>query len=346
MNIYLLLFMLTLLALILDLVAIPFIICWVNYNVIFDPFNKRSLHIFATPLMGGLGIFLGLLAVLTFFHFKVQIIAVLVCFAIMHFADYCDDRHEMKSLVKICIQGMCLILLYFSGFEVNNLYGIFGVYQLPSLFIAVVVILFIVGLINAFRLIDGIYGLVGGISLINAFFFGLIFFMNDQMNYAILAFTACGPVLGFLKYNISVAKKIMSDTGSLFLGLLMNMFMIKVFQTNINAEKSILVVAGLIFLQVFDTIRLFMQLILKRRNQFLADKNHLHYLVLRGFPKYMSSTQIILLLHFTLLGLFFLGLHSHNVLMLTLLIYALLAIVILFLSSFTVVHLWQKIEKS
>lgn len=345
MNTYFLILIPTVLALLISLLVIPQVIKWVNKKGFLAQPNHRTSHVIPTPSMGGVGIFLGLLIVLPFLDFTTEIIVVLASVTVLFVSGFWDDCYEMKSLIKLFIQVGCAIALYLAGFKIDNLHGIMGFNELPEVVSCLLTIVLITGVTNAFNLIDGIDGLAGGVSLINSFFFGLIFLMNNQFNYAVIAFVLCGALLGFLKYNFSPAKIFMGDTGSLFLGLLMSIFMIKTFQTNISTELSVSGSVVLIFLPVFDTIRLFGQRILKKKSPFLADKNHLHHLVLRVMPKHMHSTLAILFLHSGLLALTFIGVYFNSNLVLTILIFLLLTIVSLFLSFVIILGMWQKIQK-
>ena len=332
------------LALVTSIVMIPVVIKWVNKKGFLALPNHRTSHIVPTPSMGGIGIYLGLFAVLPFLVFNIEIVALLACVTILFLAGYWDDIYDMKSLVKISIQLGCAILLYLSGFIIDNLHGIMGINELPELVGFIITILLITGVTNAFNLIDGIDGLAGGISIINSFFFGLIFLMNNQLNFAIIAFSLCGSILGFLKYNFSPAKIFMGDTGSLFLGLLMSVFMIKTFQTNSSAEHSVAGSVVLIFLPVFDTIRLFGHRIIKRKSPFLADKNHLHHLVLRIIPEHRYATLIILVLHGLLLVLTFISFYLNSHVVLTSLIVLLILGASLFLWIVIIVGLNESIK--
>jgi UDP-N-acetylmuramyl pentapeptide phosphotransferase/UDP-N-acetylglucosamine-1-phosphate transferase len=296
--------------------------------------------------MGGIGIFLGLLMAVPFLSFSIEMITVLASVVILFVAGFYDDVYDMKSMVKLFIQLACAVGLYFSGFKIDNLHGIFGINQLPEFSAFMITIFFIAGVTNAFNLLDGIDGLAGGISVINSLFFGAIFLLNKQVSFAILAFALSAAILGFLRYNYHPAKIFMGDTGSLFLGLLMSVFVIKIFQTNTSGEESISIAIVLIFLPAFDTLRLFLQRILKNKSPFLADKNHLHHLVLKVVPSHAYATIIICLFHGALLSFIFLGqLIVNENRLLTLLVILLALLICTFLSLIIIVSFSQKIQK-
>jgi UDP-N-acetylmuramyl pentapeptide phosphotransferase/UDP-N-acetylglucosamine-1-phosphate transferase len=137
----------------------------------------------------------------------------------------------------------------------------------------------------------------------------------------------------------------MGDTGSLFLGLIMSVFIIKTLQTNVNTELSISVALILIFLPVFDTVRIFMLRILKKRSPFSADKNHLHHLVLNVVQNHSRATLLISLFHCSLLSLAFLRTYLSSSVLLTFLIALLLVLSIIFITTILAIRILQKLQK-
>jgi len=252
MNTYLQIIMIALIAFTFALLVIPRVIKRVNKKGLLAQPNHRTSHEIPTPSMGGIGIFLGLLTVLPFLDYSIEITVLMITVTVLFIVGFYDDVYEMKSIVKLIIQLICAMGLYFAGFAINSLHGIFGIHEISETFSFVLTILFIVGVTNAFNLIDGIDGLAGGISLINGLFFGFIFLLNNQTSYVIIAFALVGAILGFLKYNYHPAKIFMGDTGSLFLGLLMSIFVIKTLQTNTSRDMSVSLVVILILASNFE----------------------------------------------------------------------------------------------
>jgi UDP-N-acetylmuramyl pentapeptide phosphotransferase/UDP-N-acetylglucosamine-1-phosphate transferase len=335
----------SLFAFILSIITIPFVIKWVNNKGFLAEPNERTSHLIPKPSMGGIGIFVGITSCIPFLNFNIEIFILWVSILLMFIGGFWDDLKDLKSSSKFLMQIICAVALFCAGFSIDNLHGIFGIFELNPFLSFIISILLIVGVTNSFNLIDGIDGLAGGISFISAFFFGLIFIMNNQINYSIIAFSVCGSLIGFLRYNFYPAKIFMGDTGSLFLGLLMSVFMIKTFQTNGTSEVSISGSIVLIFLPVFDTVRLFAYRIFKGNSPFLADKNHLHHLVLRLFPKHSHATLLILLIHSGLLGFIFITNYLDYKEFLTVLLMFLVIISSLFLVTILLIVANRKLKK-
>jgi UDP-N-acetylmuramyl pentapeptide phosphotransferase/UDP-N-acetylglucosamine-1-phosphate transferase len=345
MKIYLIISLVFILALSASITIIPLVIKWVNKKGLLAQPNHRSSHIIPTPSLGGIGIFLGLLTVIPFLSFNSEVIVLLISVVVLFAAGWYDDINEMKSLVKLFIQLVCAVGLYFAGFKIDNLHGIFGITEIHESLSFIITVLFIAGVTNAFNLIDGINGLAGGITLINSIFFGFIFLSNHQYSYALIAFSVSGAIVGFLKYNYHPAKIFMGDTGSLFLGLLMSIFTIKTLQTNTNAELSISVSIVLIFLPIFDTLRLFAQRILKKKSPFSADKNHLHHLVLKIVPNHAYATNIICAFQSLLLIGIVVQNYLEGAFLLTVLLVVLTASISSFLIAIIFIQVKQRIQK-
>ena len=185
-----------------------------------------------TPTMGG---FIFLLAMLVgiFFPMSEQrfssffLILVTLSYALLGFLDdflkvHFHHNEGLKPYQKIIGQfGLALIValyIYFSGRTSLNFFGLtFDI----GLFIIPLVILVLLATTNSVNLTDGLDGLAGGVSFVYLLIFGIILTLatNVEMNnLALVTFSLCGGLLGFLVVNSYPAKIFMGDTGSLALG--------------------------------------------------------------------------------------------------------------------------------
>ena len=185
-----------------------------------------------TPTMGG---FIFLLAMLVgiFFLMSEQrfssffLILVTLSYALLGFLDdflkvHFHHNEGLKPYQKIIGQfGLALIValyIYFSGRTSLNFFGL--TFDL-GLFIIPLVILVLLATTNSVNLTDGLDGLAGGVSFVYLLIFGIILTLatNVEMNnLALVTFSLCGGLLGFLVVNSYPAKIFMGDTGSLALG--------------------------------------------------------------------------------------------------------------------------------
>jgi UDP-N-acetylmuramyl pentapeptide phosphotransferase/UDP-N-acetylglucosamine-1-phosphate transferase len=160
-------------------------------------------------------------------------------------------------------------------------------------------------IINSFNLIDGVNGLAALLSVISCTFFGLIFYYTNEISYAILSFSIVGALIGFLVFNWTPAKIFMGDTGSLFLGLVNAILVIKftnvgdINVASINISQSALVGLAVLFIPLSDTLRVFVIRILSGKSPFYSDVNHIHHLLLR---RGLSHSQVTLCLSILAIG--------------------------------------------
>ena len=168
------------------------------------------------------------------------------------------------------------------------MHGIFGLGEIAVFFQYLLTVLFIVGLTNAYNLIDGIDGLAGGIALIASFGFGILFYILNLSSYSLAAFALAGSLLGFLRFNFSPAKIFMGDTGSLSVGILLAILAIKLLETTsalsgfveVNSFFPVFVFA-LIIVPILDVSQVILVRIMSGRSPFSPDRGHIHHMLLR-----------------------------------------------------------------
>jgi UDP-N-acetylmuramyl pentapeptide phosphotransferase/UDP-N-acetylglucosamine-1-phosphate transferase len=159
----------------------------------------------------------------------------------------------------------------------------------------------VVGVTNAFNLIDGLDGLAGSVILVACMVFGVFFAMSGEgsgyFRYCFVSFSLLGSVLGFLRYNFFKAKIFMGDTGSLVCGFIVSILAIQFIEMGketILPNAPALAVATLL-IPLLDTSRIFILRILAGRSPFSPDKNHIHHrLIDIGFSQ--MATVIILVI--------------------------------------------------
>ena len=186
----------------------------------------------------------------------------------------------------------------------------------------------IIVIINSFNLIDGIDGLAGSLALMAAIIFGIYFFEVKMLPYAILSFATAGSLAAFLIFNFQPAKIFMGDTGSLLLGLINAILVIKFINVANMANVKVVVSSApavgfaILMIPLLDTLRVFGIRIAHRRSPFSPDRNHIHHILLdRG----MSHAAITI----TLVGvnlIFIIGVYMLRALDCTLLILGIFAI--------------------
>ncbi len=282
---------------------IPILIELAKSKQLVDIPDDRKIHKDPVPRFGGIGIFAGFLFSLllsasitnSFLEFQYLIAAFLIVF----FLGVGDDIMILSPLKKFIGQLAASFILIVKGhLLINNLHGFLGIQEIPVLISYMLTYFTIVVIINAINLIDGIDGLAGSLSLISTLFFGSWFYVNGDLAYALIAFTLAGSIVAFLYYNFNPAKIFMGDAGSLMLGLINAILVIRFINeaptaTTFAASASPAVGFGLLLIPLMDTLRVFCIRIYQKKSPFFPDRNHIHHLFLdRGFSS--RATTLIL----------------------------------------------------
>lgn len=218
-----------------------------------------------------------------------------------------DDLISVRYRKKFITQFLVASLLPISGFYLDNLYGLFGLYILPIYIAIPFTILLIVFITNAVNLIDGIDGLAAGGSLFSFLVIGMMFFHKGLWLYSMLAFSAAGCLIPFLYYNIwghRGRKLFMGDAGSLSLGYLLSFLVIK-YATYISESepdvRNLVIPFTLLFIPMFDVFRVMVVRAIHHCPLFLADRNHLHHKCLATGMTHLQSTELVLAFSIALL---------------------------------------------
>ena len=294
------------LAFLITFFAIPVIIQVAKDKKLFDEPDERKVHKVVIPTLGGLGIFAGfiigmLMGVPSNLATEIQYFA--AASIVVFFLGMKDDILVLSASKKFVGQLLAAgILIKFGGVQITNMHGFFGIHELPHIASIVLSVFTIVVITNSFNLIDGIDGLAGSLGFLTSIIFGTYFYSNGQLAYAVMAFALAGSLISFLIYNFSPAKIFMGDTGSLLLGLVNSILVIKFIKYAGSAnvpfplESSPAIGFAILMLPLFDTLRVFGLRLLDRRSPFSPDRTHIHHFLL---DLGMSHKQITLTCVFT-----------------------------------------------
>lgn len=320
----------TALAFFITYMSIPVIITVSERKKLFDEPDARKLHLTPVPSLGGLGIFAGLMmGVLLSIHFNhapafQYIIAAAV---VIFFLGMKDDIIVLSPIKKLVGQFIAaFLLMYKGGFRITSMHGLLGVQELPELMSITITLFTIIVIINSFNLIDGVDGLAASLGLLTTMVFGIYFFRAGELPYAILSFVTAGSLTGFLIFNHSPARIFMGDTGSLLIGLVNAVLVIRFISTAGNPLSSMPLGASpaigfaILMVPLFDTLRVFSLRILSRRSPFSPDRNHVHHLLLDLGLSHAAVTYILVAANLVFMGMaFFLRDMGTTLLLLTML---------------------------
>jgi len=278
------------LAFIITFFSIPVIIEVAKDKKLFDEPDERKVHHAVIPTLGGLGIFAGfivasLLGVPSSVPpvFQYFVAAIMVIF----FLGIKDDILILSASKKFIGQLVAAgIIIKFGGIQISDMHGFLGLHVIPHTASVLLTVFTIVVITNSFNLIDGVDGLAGSLGLLTSSIFGIYFLATSQLMYAVTAFSLVGSLLAFLIYNFSPAKIFMGDTGSLLIGLLNSIFVIKFIA--VAADQSLglplqsapAIGFAILIVPLFDTLRVVAIRIISRRSPFSPDRNHIHHFMI------------------------------------------------------------------
>lgn len=296
----------TLLALIVGCASYPAVINVAKSKHLMDVSDARSSHSGVVPNLGGIGMYLSIMVAMTVIGAVLDtksLLLILGGITILFFLGLKDDILILSPRKKFFGQLLAAgLLIVFTDSRIHGLSGLFGVSIMPYA-VSVVFTLFVyVLIINAINLIDGIDGLAAGTALLACIAFGYLFYQQGDYSMVVLAAATCGAIIPFLFYNFSRRHKMfMGDTGSMILGFIIAVFVVRFIDTSENAATGVygtaapIMAMAILFFPLLDTFRIFfIRLVLLRTSPFHADKNHIHHRFLGlGFSHAQTSGMLI-----------------------------------------------------
>jgi UDP-N-acetylmuramyl pentapeptide phosphotransferase/UDP-N-acetylglucosamine-1-phosphate transferase len=343
---YLLLALSFFVSLLLSYVSIPPIVALARDKHLFDLPNKRGAHKYATPTLGGIAIFAGFVFSSLIFSYSTSssFLPYLVAACILiFFVGLKDDIFVLSPIKKLMTQVIAaFIVVLLTEIRITDLHGVLGIREIPYIVSVLLSVFVIIAVTNAINLIDGIDGLAGSIGTIASITFGIWFYLAGRNEYVIICFALAGALLGFLRFNIAKGDKkiFMGDTGSLLTGFTLACIAIAFNQANLTAPAEFKLYSapsvsiGIMFIPLWDTLRVMVIRIAKRKSPFKPDMQHVHHLLLNLGHSHIRATLILSSLSVMFI-IFSFSLQSVGILWL-LLIQCIIAI-ILYVIPFTII---------
>ena len=276
------------LAFVVTFMAIPAIMRIAEEKKLFDLPDSRKLHTTPIASLGGVGIFLGFFLSCLLTISAPQSLDIRFFFAsaiVIFFLGLKDDVLIISALKKFLGQlTAAAIIIHLANIRIESMHGILGLGVLPEPVSYLISYATIIVIINAYNLIDGVDGLAGSLGFLTTSIFGVYFFAANMPVYSLMAFGMAGSLLAFLVFNFSPAKIFMGDSGSLLLGLVNAILVIKFIAVadapgaQVPVESTVAVAVSILVVPLLDTLRVFSIRLTKGRSPFIPDRNHIHHL--------------------------------------------------------------------
>ncbi len=289
------------------------------------PTERRHVHSVPIPRLGGVAIYLAfvgcsLIAIFTASRYPAlmaayglnfgmrQLLTILAAGTLVFLVGVYDDIRTASAATKFAVQGIAGAMLFFGGLRILDLPVLFGTHHPLSMLAGLpLTILWVIGITNAFNLIDGLDGLAAGSALFSTMIVFVVSLVSGATLVALLSIALAGAILGFLRFNFNPATIFLGDSGSLFIGFMLSALALQ------GAQKASTVVAVAIpvvsfGLPILETALSVLRRFLSGRPVFTADREHIHHKLLElGY----SHRQVVVVLYavsavFGLLSLFLL----------------------------------------
>ena len=274
-----------------------------KFGFIDTPDADRKRHATPTPVMGGIGMALGLLtglpitlllsatarsiwAIHGMFFIAFVVTALMFCCL-----GAIDDRFGLRPITKLVGQITCAIpfLFFFPAIAEINL---FEATLSTSALTPVICLVWIIFLVNAFNLMDGSDGLAGTLAIVTLLSSSVLALSHSNMYGLMLSVSTTGMILGFLVFNLPPAKIFMGDAGSMMIGFIVAVLTLV---ASVNTENQLSAPVPLLLLGVpfLDTTLAFLRRFLKGKSWRDADREHVHHRLLdRG----LSPSELLIAL--------------------------------------------------
>lgn len=304
-----------------------------KFNIVDKPDQARKIHSRPTPLLGGLAIFLAFTVVAVFVWPRlvsgdlnlIHWLGVWGGALILMIGGFWDDKYNLRPARQIIFPLLAIGAVIMGGVEITKITNPAGgfIYLAPWLS-ALLIGVWLLGMMYTTKLLDGVDGLVSGVGAIGSLVIFLFTITTQyyQPDIALAAIILAGATLGFWVWNFNPAKIFLGEGGSLFLGYILGVLAI------ISGGKIAvaLLIMGVPILDVAWTI---LRRLLKGKNPFkFADRKHLHHrlLALGLNQKQTVLVFYILAATFGLSGLF---LQSRGKLLALLILFLVMAVLVI-----------------
>ena len=219
-----------------------------------------------------------------------------------------DDIRSVGPYFKFAVQAVAAVILFAGGLKILALPVLFGSHQFGWAIGLPITILWVLGITNAFNLIDGLDGLAAGSALFSTLVVFVVAIFSGSSLVSLLTIALAGAILGFLRFNFNPATIFLGDCGSLFIG-----FMLSALALEGATQKAPTVIAVAIpvvsfGLPILETMLSIFRRLMSGKPVFTADREHIHHKLLQLG---MSDRKVVIVLYavsavFALLSLFLL----------------------------------------
>ena len=202
--------------------------------------------------------------------------SLIIASAILFVIGLLDDLRGVPPLVKLLAQTCAALVVYSAGFSIDRVSLVPGHVIELGIFALPVTVLWLVGISNAFNLVDGLDGLAGGVAIIALLAIAPVGIILHNDSVAVYAVALVGALLGFLRYNLPPAKLYMGDSGSLVVGFVLAVLSIRGSTDSARVTHGLIPIFALAY-PLVDTAVAILRRWLRGVPLSRADRRHVHH---------------------------------------------------------------------
>lgn len=307
-------------------IAAFFAVRWIFFKVLYiskekglvDNPDARKLQKEPVPVMGGVAVFFGVAAGLLAGYmtgglvgteFRTLMMPVLAAMVVMLFTGAMDDILGLSPKSRLVIEVLAVVgLIFASGGCIDTFHGLWGVESFSWWWAVPLTVFAGVGIINAVNMIDGVNGLSSTLCMLCCVMYGGVFMKAGDASNAVLAFSTAAALLPFMVHNVFGLRSRMfiGDAGTMVMGLLMTWFTISLLRSDspiayYNMADGVNMIAfavAVLCVPVFDTLRVIMMRVARKKSPFHPDKTHLHHVFVKvGVSHFITAmTEVLIML--------------------------------------------------
>lgn len=251
--------------------------------------SERKHHQGSIPLVGGLAIFSTIaLFLLNTTEPSIDSTLFLLCSGMLVLTGALDDRFDISVKSRLLVQLLVTMVMFsLSDIQLSTLGSILGWGELSfnAVLSFAITFLAVAGAINAFNMVDGIDGLLGGLAVITFSALAYLFYFSGQTEFYQFCLLVVVATLPYIMLNLGFPfgirmKVFMGDAGSMFIGFTVVWLLLSGSQ---GAEISFRPVTALwlIALPLMDMAAIMIRRVRKGQSPFKPDREHLHHICQR-----------------------------------------------------------------
>lgn len=276
----------------------------------------RKDHPNPTPVVGGLGIALGVIpAAILFLDISPPVLALILAGGLLLFVGVLDDMYDLPWQVRIVAQIVsALIVVYVGDVRVDRVGVALGMESFVMGWVSTpLTVIATVGIINALNMVDGVDGLAGSQLLVTLGMLCAACTYSGNQELLLILTIMSGATLGFMVFNFQTpwgrsANVFLGNSGSALVGLLIAWTCYRLTQDAGHPVTPVLA-PFLVAVPVIDCLVLLLRRMFRGKSPFHADRTHIHHLMLdAGFSRaevvtLMATTSLVVGLTAALLRL-------------------------------------------